>query len=304
MKKLLLVLAALTVSVSAFAAEYKIINPTAPGNSSDFVIKVIAEEYKKRTGNTLVQEFAPGGNMIPAVNKFKQSKELTVLLGNTSIHVFNYLTVPDLPYTDADFEFVTWVGEQLMVWYARPESKFKTMADVEAALNRNEKFFVAADHILSQSNILALHSKHKGQPESVMFKAASESLTAVIGGQVELAVGALSPLLSNSDEAGKIRIIGNSSAKQITLPNGKIVPASREALKANQFSGGMIISIAPGIKTPEAKKLKEDLIAVVNSPTVKVKLLEMNMAPVGTSPEETSTKIKTYRSELQALQKK
>jgi tripartite-type tricarboxylate transporter receptor subunit TctC len=304
MKKLLLVLAALTVSVSAFATEYRVINPTAPGNATDFVFRIIAEEYRKQTGNVLVQEFVPGGNMIPAVNRFKQSKELTVMLGTTGIHVFNHLTFPELNYSDADFDFVTMVYEQVVVWYSRSDSKFKTLADVEAALKRNEKIFVATDNILGEYNVMAAQSKNNGQPEIVKFKAASEGLTAVIGGQLDIAVSSLSPLYINSSDAGKINLLATSSSKPITLANGKVLPPSRDILKTNQFSGGLIISITPGIKTNEAKKLKEDLLTVVNSPSVRTKLLEMSMAPIVSSPEETVTRIKSYRTHLQALLKK
>ena len=94
----------------AWAAEYQLIVPNPPGSSSDVVARVIAEEYNRISGNTLILEYAVGGDHIIAVNKFRSLPKPAVILGSTTMHVFNYVYKDSLPYSDQDFDHVGWIG--------------------------------------------------------------------------------------------------------------------------------------------------------------------------------------------------
>jgi tripartite-type tricarboxylate transporter receptor subunit TctC len=73
------------------AAEYSVIIPNPPGSSSDTVGRAIADEYTRLTGNTLVFDYVPGADQMIAAVKFKNQSRLTVIVGTSTMHVFNHV---------------------------------------------------------------------------------------------------------------------------------------------------------------------------------------------------------------------
>ncbi len=81
----------------------RIVVPFAPGNTLDTAVRVVAEEFRKNTGQPLLVEAKPGGSGIVAAQFVAQAPAdgYTLLLSNNSMLTINPPTFSRLPY---DFE--------------------------------------------------------------------------------------------------------------------------------------------------------------------------------------------------------
>ena len=277
MKKLAFI-AALVYGFAANAAEYTLIVPNPAGSSADVVARTVAEEYNQQTGNTLVIDYAPGGDHVIAASKFKSAAKLTAILGTTTMHVFNHVYKESIPYADSDFDHVGWIGWSPHVWYANPNSKFKTLSDVTAALSTDPTVFVAVDAFSTEINAISVQKKfaNGNKLQQVKYKGSPQSMTDVIAGTVNVGIASISELVVSNAQAGKIKLLATTHSKPLVI-GGETVPAAGKILGVAQFDGGMLISVSPRPGDAEAAKLKSDIARAISSPAVKEKLAKINI---------------------------
>lgn len=290
---------------SAGAAEYKLILPNPPGSSSDVVARTVAEEYNRLTGNTLVLDYAPGGEHLVAVNRFKSQNQLTVILGTTTMHVFNHVTKTDLPYGDSEFAHAGWIGWSPHIWYVRSDSQFKTIEDVSAALESGKTVNVAVDGLSTQANAMSVQRFASGGKNlnMVKYKGSPQSLADLLGGHVDIANSSISTAIVESFVAGKIRILGTTNATPVVIADHTI-PVAAKSLGAEQFNGGFLISVnSQYAETPEGKKLRADLLKTIRSDFVRDQLDKIRIQRAGLDGTETAKIIKDYRKTVSVLVK-
>lgn len=296
--------AAMAISHSAISAEtYDLILPNPPGSSSDIVARTISDEYHRQTGNTLNLVHAPGGNHLVAVNKFKNQSDLTVILGTTTMHVFNHVTVPDLPYGDKEFTHIGWIGWSPQIWYVRADSKFKTIEDVQAALKAGQTINTAVDGLSTQANALSIQKYNPDGKNMVMvkYKGSPLSLADMLGGHVELANSSVSSLILGNAEEGKIRILGTTTQTPVTLA-GKVIPRAEPVFKAPQFNGGFLISVnSSKAETAAGKQLRADVLKVINSDAVRENLAKINITVDGQGREYVEKLLVEYRKTVKSV---
>ena len=88
----------------------RIIVPFAAGNTLDTSLRIVAEEFKKNTGQPLLIENKPGGSGIIAAQAVAQATPdgYTLLLSNTSMFTINPHTFSKLPYDpEKSFKHIT-----------------------------------------------------------------------------------------------------------------------------------------------------------------------------------------------------
>ena len=303
MKKIVPIILAACFASFSMAAEYNFILPNPPGSSSDTVARSIAEEYNRQTGNNLVIDYAPGGDHLVAAAKFKNQSQLAILLGSTTLHVFNYVTKESLPYSDDDFRHVGWIGWAPHIWYVRSDSRYQSLDDVSSALKKAQRINVGVDGMSTQSNVMSVRKFRKDgtSMEMIVYKGSPQALNDVLGGHVDMAVGGISAVLTEQADAGKIRILGTTNNKPATLA-GHEVPVSSKALGVEQFNGGFLLSLnATHANTIEGRKLADDLHRVINSQIVKDKLSKIGISVDGGDGYYTGRVIQSYRATVKSL---
>ena len=290
----------LTVGV-AQAEEYTFIIPNPIGSSSDIVARTIATEYKLKTGNDLIFDYAPGGDHIIAVNKFKSQAKLSVILGTTTMHVFNHVNKDSIPYNDSDFDHVGWIGWSPHIWYVRDDSPFRNLGDMLKAIE-NRPVNIGVDGQSTQVNVTSLqnHLTQKNNVNMIIYKGSPMVYTDVLGGHIDIGVGSVTQLLLNSAKENKIRILGKTNNHPMMV-NGRRVPVAGDILKANQFDGGFLISITANSTSADAQQLKKDLLEVIRSETVKQSLLQISIDVSGVNGIEATKILKNYREKVKLL---
>jgi len=301
MKKLLFIIACVFFTASTTAAEYSMIIPNPPGSSSDTVGRAIADEYTRLTGNTLVFDYVPGADQMIAAVKFKNQSRLSVIVGTSTMHVFNHVYKDSLQYSDAEFDHVGWIGWTPNVWYVRSDSSLKTLEDVNNRLKAQQTINVGVDGLNSESNVISVKKNHAfgSSAEIIKYKGSPQVLADVLGGHIDLAVSSVSSLITSSADDGKIRILATTNDVPIKI-NGSSVPTAHNILNVNQFNGAFLLSVTPA-NTAESQRLKEDLFRAINSVAVREKLSKINIEVNARDANFTRRIIQEYREKLNKL---
>ena len=291
------------VCVSATAKQFDFILANPPGSSSDVVARTIAKAYNELTGNTLTLQYHPGADHIIAVQKFMSSNSPVVLLGSTTMHVFNPVFKQQVPYSDSDFNHVSWVGSTPHIWYVRSDSKYQSFSEVSSSINNNHPISIGVDAQSTQVNVVSIQKSRSNNQNITMvpYKGSPHSLSDILGGHIDIAVASLSSTLVNHAAEGRIRILATTSDRPIMI-NGVQVPVASKFLGVNQFDGGFLLSINPKFDdTEENKQLKRDLLAAIQSEYVKIELAKINVMIDVKNSANTLQHLINYRNNLQKI---
>ena len=282
MKFIFSLLFAMFINV-ATAKEYVLINPNAPGSSSEVTARVIAEAYSRQTGNKLVVESVGGGNQIPGAVRFKNMAKPGLILTTSSLLVFNPKTIKDLPYSDEDFVPISPVGLTPQTWIVRADSPYKTMQDLVKELPNNSKNFVGYANPVEVANLHILSQHYKWKPKSVepiKYKGTAEVLTAMLANDIEVAIVSHAPVIDEHVKSGKLRILANTTDQTIQLA-GQSIPSVRRQLGVGQVTGGVLIASSPKMDSTEARQLHQDILNAIKDPVVQESLAKRNQFSIG-----------------------
>ena len=302
MKFILSLLFAMFINVAA-AKEYVLINPNAPGSSSEVTARSIAEAYSRQTGNKLVIESVGGGNQIPGAVRFKNMAKPGLILTTSSLLVFNPKTIKDLPYSDEDFVPISPVGLTPQTWIVRTDSPYKTMQDLVKELPNNSKNFVGYANPVEVANLHILSQHYKWKPKSVepiKYKGTAEVLTAMLANDIEVAIVSHAPVIDEHVKSGKLRILANTTDQTIPLA-GQSIPSVRRQLGIGQVTGGVLIASSPKMDTVEASQLHQDIINAIKDPAVQENLAKRNQFSIGHGVQPYKQFIDQLRTSIQNI---
>lgn len=162
-----------------------------PGGSTDLIARALAEEVSGELGVPVTVENKPGANGALAAENLagKKTDGHTLMVYNGSLAYITPLAVADGEAPDmANYEIVTGVSQDDYVLVAAPSSGFKTVRDLAAA-GRPITFGTTGVGTGSQLSQELLFAQAKIDATAVPFDGGSPTLTAVLGGQVD--VGAI-----------------------------------------------------------------------------------------------------------------
>jgi tripartite-type tricarboxylate transporter receptor subunit TctC len=302
MKFIVSLLFAMFINV-ATAKEYVLINPNAPGSSSEITARVIAEAYKKQTGNTLVVESVGGGNHVPAVVRFKNIAKPGLILTSTTMLAFNPKTIKDLPYKDDDFIPISPVGLTPQAWVIRADAPYKNMNDLIKTLPNSTKNFVGYAVSVEVVNLQLLSQHYNWEAkavEPVRYKGPTDIITALLANDINVAIMSYTPVVEEYVKAGKFRILGNTTDQSLTIA-GQSVPSVRKQLGVGQVSGGILIAASPKIDQEELKQLRQDILNVLKDPAVVESLTKRNQINIGNDVQSYTQFIDQLRTSLQKI---
>ncbi|MFM9899996.1 MAG: Bug family tripartite tricarboxylate transporter substrate binding protein [Polaromonas sp.] len=293
MKKLLLAFAASVAMTSALAWPDKpvtLIVPFPPGGSTDLIARTLIPKLQEKLGGTFIVDNKAGatGSIGAGVVAKAPADGYTLLVSSLGPFVIAPHLLAKVPY-DAlkDFDYITVAVQAPNVMVVPASSPHKSMADVIAyeKANPSKMTFASSgngssDHLTAelfwlQTGTSGLHIPYRG---------GGPVMTDLLGAQVDASFMNINTALPQI-LAGKLRALAITSAKRSPLL--ATVPTMEESgIKgANVYSWQAIAAprgLPAGIKT----KLNAAIVAGLNDPQVKAKLLELGFEIVGNSPEQ------------------
>ena len=296
MKKLLISLAlgfAATAGAQAQAWPAKpvtLLVPFPPGGSTDLIARTIAPQLQARLGGTFIVENKAGatGTVGAGIVKRAAPDGYTIFVSSLGPFVIAPHLIKSVPY-DAlkDFDYITVAVQAPNVLAVPANSPHKTLADVIAyeKANPGRMSFASSgngssDHLTAelfwqQTGTTGLHIPYKG---------GAPAMSDLLGSQVDATFMNINTGLPNI-KAGKLRALAITSAKRSPLlPD---VPTLEESgIKGVTVYSWQAFAAPKGLPADIKTKLHDAIVAGLNDPQVKPKLLELGFEIVGNTPDQ------------------
>jgi tripartite-type tricarboxylate transporter receptor subunit TctC len=159
-----------------------------PGGSTDLIARAVAEPMSDELGVPVTVENKPGANGALSLQELSSAEPdgQTLAIFNGSLAFITPLAVPEDEVTDFnEFEIIGGLSYDDYVLVSSPDSGFKTVADLENA-GRPITFGTTGVGTGSQLSQQLLFNQAGIEATDVPFDGGSPTLTAVLGGQVDV----------------------------------------------------------------------------------------------------------------------
>lgn len=268
-----------------------------PGGSSDVVGRLIAEGATEALGQSVLIENVPGaGGSIGTARASKSPADgYTLVLCTIGTCAINPSVYPNVGYDlQRDFAPVFLVGGVMNIFTVNPALNVKSIAELVSYAKANPgKLPVAIGGVGSSNHLTPVWFASIAGLDMlwVPYKGSGDSITALIGGQVQMFVDN-EPSILPQINAGKARPLAVTGPKRSRfLPN---VPTMEEV-----GYKGFIVEPWYGVMAPQGtpravvEKLNAAFNAAIQNPRVQKRLEEAGLRLAGGPPERLGEQIRT-----------
>ncbi len=261
-----------------------------PGGPTDFVGRLLADKMKGLIGQSVIIENKAGANGAIGADYVAKAEPdgHTLFLTTTGAVAITPNMRSDLPYDPLrDFAPVTLVVRNTTIGVVRADLPIDSARELAAmAKQKPGEIPFGSTGVGSMPHLALELYQAAGQVKflHVPYRGAAPALTDLLGGQIA-ALFADAPALLSQIQSGKLKAIGAASNQRSeVLPN---VPTLLEQGFADTHADNWYGLLAPArTPTPVLKKLHGAVIAALNDPGIRRKLVESGAVPAPTSPEE------------------
>jgi len=265
----------------------RIIVGFGPGGGNDIFARLIGQKLTERLGQPVLVENKPGAGAVVATEYVAKSAPdgYTLLVGATGAMTINPAVYSKLPYvTLRDFVPVSMIASFPLLVTVNASAPVKNMQELVAYAKANPAKANYASSSAAFQLATELFKQKTGAPlEHIAYKSSGEMLTAVVSGEVLVAL-ADSPPVSGHLKAGRIRALAVTSSQR--MPEYPDVPTMVEAgvdLEVRLWSGVFAPAATPaGI----VRKLEKELMEIIKLPDVLERLKGLGVDPAGNTSEE------------------
>ncbi|MDK3022305.1 tripartite tricarboxylate transporter substrate binding protein [Cupriavidus taiwanensis] len=275
-----------------------IVVPSVAGNVNDAVARLIGQELTKSWGQPVIVDNKPGaGTTTGTKHVARAAKDGYTALLTFTAHVQNPSLYRGIGYDPiADFTPVSEVAISSTILAVSPDFPARTLPDVVALLKANPgKYPYGSYGAGTTGHILGELLKREAgvQMEHVAYKGGAPLATDLAAGHVKLgfiAVGTAMPLL----QGGKLVPVAIAGAERSALlPK---VPTFREAgYQGFEPDAWMGLLFPAGVPRARVDALSREVARIVRLPEIAKKMQDLNLVPVGGTPEAFATVLKHDR---------
>jgi tripartite-type tricarboxylate transporter receptor subunit TctC len=292
--------AALFVSGTAFGQDYptkpvKIVVPFPAGGITDIATRLIGQKLSERLGQQFYIEnvSGAGGNLGMGQVARAPGDGYTVLFASSSI-VVNPTLYSKPPYDiDKDFIPVTKAGGSPNSWLVNPSFPAKTMKELIDVIRKEPgKHSVASPGTGTTPSLSILMLKQALNLDFVIvpFAGGAPLTQSVMGGHTPIACSAIGNYMTMINE-GKLRALAITASKRMESKSD--VPTLDELGIKDQEAETMTgVFVPAGTPKPIVDKLQKEISAIVNTPEIKARLLELGIVAEGDSSEHFAAYVK------------
>jgi tripartite-type tricarboxylate transporter receptor subunit TctC len=267
-----------------------IIVPFPAGGSTDMVARTVALQLQTRLGGSFVVDNRPGATGTIGTGFVKRAAPdgYTLLVSSLGAFVVTPHLQKSVPYdATKDFDYISvpvQAPNVLVANVARPEH---TVADVLALLRKTPgKVSFASSGNGSSDHLSAelFWQQTKTEGVHVPYKGGAPAVNDLLGNQVDFSFQNVNAVLPHI-RGGKLRAIAVTGDKRSpVLPD---VPTLAEAgVKGAEVYSWQGMAAPKGLPPAVKKKLSDAVIAAMQDPETKKRMLEQGLEIVASTPEE------------------
>ncbi len=295
---LLLMIAACPLHAQQYPARpVRVLIPFTAGSAADIIARAMEPQMREKLGQPLVidNRGGAGGNIAAELTAKSAPDGYTVMMGTIGTHAINVSLYSKLPYDPVrDFTPVALVGESpnaLVINPRVPANSIKELIALAKArpgqLNYGSSgagttVHLSAELFASMAGIKIVH---------VPFKGATEALTALLGGQLDLMFASLSSSISLI-KAGRLKAFAVTGAQR--SPSIPELPTMSEAALPGYAAAAWFGIVGPaGLPPVAVTTLNKAALASLATQEVKDRLFASGVEVRTSTPEEFARLIET-----------
>jgi putative tricarboxylic transport membrane protein len=265
--------------------------PLAPGGIADVMSRMIAEHLQMKLGKPVIVDNRPGagGNIGMDALAKAAPDGYTIGMGNIASHAINPAVYRErMPFDPIkDFAPISLVGITPSMLVVNAEKvPVKTVPELIAYAKANPGKLNFGSSGVGTSLHLGMElfmQKSGTKMVHVPFRGSAPMLTALLGGQVDLAMDAASTSMQHV-EAGKLRALAVTTPERAFFAPD--LPPLKEFLPGVEITAWHGVMAPAGTPKPIVERLSAEIQAFLRSPAAEEKLRQQGVVRVGNTPEE------------------
>lgn len=284
---------AIAATFSAFAYPDKpvaVVVPFPPGGSTDNIARVIAQKLQEKLGGSFVVDNKAGatGTIGAAFVKRAPADGYTLFVSSLGPFVIAPHLIKGVQY-DAlkDFDPITIAVQAPNVLVVPATSPYKTVAELLAGLKKTpgkvsfassgngSSDHLSAELFWQQSGTEGLHIPYKG---------GGPAINDLLGAQVDAAFVNINGIIQHI-KSGKARALGISSLQRNPLIP-EVPTLQEQGVRGAEVQSWQAVAAPRGLPADIKAKLHAAIVAALNEPAVKEKLLAQGFEIVANTPEQ------------------
>jgi tripartite-type tricarboxylate transporter receptor subunit TctC len=296
MKKLLCALAIGLAATGAAQAQawpdkpVTLVVPFPPGGSTDMIARSVGPKLQEKLGGTFIVDNKAGATGTIGAGFVKRAAPdgYTLLVSSLGPLVIAPHLLKNLPYDPLkDFDYITVAVQAPNVLVVPANSAHKSLADVIAfhKANPGKMSFASAGNGSSDHLTAELFWQQTGTSGThVPYKGGAPAMSDLLGGQIDASFVNINTALPHI-KSGKLRALAITSTKRSAiLPE---VPTMEESgVKNASVYSWQAVAAPRGLPADLKARLHAALVAALNDPQVKAKLVELGFEIVANTPEQ------------------
>jgi tripartite-type tricarboxylate transporter receptor subunit TctC len=262
-----------------------------PGGATDMMARALAVKLSDVFGQQVIIDNRAGGGGVIGATMVKEAPPdgYTIFFGTISTLATNVATSPKLPYDPLrDFAPITMTSYNPYFLVVHPGVAAKSVKEFIALARAKPGQLNYASSGTGGGAHLALElfrTSAKLDMVHVPYKGSAQSITELLGGQVQMTFAQPSVSLGHA-KAGKLRILGVTSAKSIpSWPDAPpiAVAGGLPGFEATSWQGVVAPARTP---RPIVDRLYAEIMKALNTPELRAKLAAESSEIGGMPPEQ------------------
>ena len=295
MRKLLVTLALGVAAAGAHAQAWPskpvtLLVPFPPGGSTDMIARTVGAKLQEKLGGTFIvdNKAGAGGTVGAAQAKRAAPDGYTIFVSSLGPFVIGPHLIKTTGYDPLkDFDYITVAVQAPNVLTVPASSPHKTFADLMKFIKANpdKMTFASAGNGTSDHLTAELFWQETGtRAVHVPYKGGAPAMQDLLAGTVDATFMNINTGLPQI-KAGKLRPLAiTSKQRSPLLPD---VPTMEElGFKGVTVYSWQAFAAPKGLPADIKAKLRDAIVAGLNDPAVKPKLLELGFEIVGNTPEQ------------------
>ena len=276
------------------ARPIKFVVPITPGGSNDVVARTIAQKLTELWGQPVTVDNKPGAGMNLGADLVAKSAPdgYTWLLGANNIFVTNP-HVGKTPFdVFKDFTPITQVALVPFVLVVHPSVPARNVAELVDYAKRNpDKLNYGSSGNGSPQQLATEMLNYAAgiKIQHVPYKGAVPAITDLLGGRIQVFIGAVNSLLPHIRD-GKLRMLAGAGGKRfVAFPE---LPAIAETVPSVALDVWLGVFMPAGVPKDIVAKANADIGRVLQMPDIKNNLASQGIEAVTSTPDALSAIIR------------
>ena len=272
---------------------------SAPGGSSDFVARLVAQGISAPLGQQVIIENRTGATTGGDIVSKAPADGYTLIYWGSTLWTLPLLR-QSVPYDIArDFAPVTMSILEPLLLVVHPSLPIKSPKELVALARTRPGDLNYASGGAGSSNHLAAElfkSMAGANIVNISYKGSGGAVIALVGGEVQMMFSTTGAVMAHV-KTGRLRALAVTSAKPSALVPGlpTVAAAGLAGYEASQKAGLLAPAKTP---VPVINRLNHEVVLFLNKSDVKERFLSHGVEVVANSPEEFAATIKSEMARM------